>query len=368
MAEYSPIEWTDASWPIVAGCEFASPECTNCYALLDSWRMAHNPNPKIHRAFFGTVDKTEKGHLVWSGIVRTLPLRLSWPLKWKRARRIFVCNLADLFHPKVPFEFIAAAWCVMMIGRQHTFQVLTKHPERMQAFLTWLDDKTAEVWNKGQDQRSFGEIRVELLLEYARYAMPAEPRLLGKFPAPEWPLPNVHLGVTAGDQKRADERIPILMVTLAAKRFLSYEPAIGAVDLRNLRGGQYDALTGSRKASDGEIFAGAHGLDWVIAGGESGARARAPDPDWFRKVRDDCAEAGVPFHFKQWGVWYPCETDVLPEPPGKVIEVDDDDIAGKMNPNRGYQVIALHGKEFFRAGKKLAGRRLDGRTHDGRLA
>lgn len=346
MAEHSKIEWTDATWPIVAGCEYVSPECTHCYAVYDSWRMAHNPNPRIHRVFFGTVDKTDKGHLVWSGIVRTLPLRLAWPLRWRAPRRIFVCNLADLFHPKVPFEFIAAAWGVMAACEHHTFQVLTKHPRRMLEFLRWLDGKPE------------GPVRASLLLaQRALLASREIPRALVGTP---WPLRNVHLGVTAGDQKRADERLPSLMVAPAVKRFLSYEPAIGPVDLRNLRGGEIDALTGDRKTSSGEVFAGAHGLDLVIAGGESGPRARPAHPDWFRKVRDDCAAARVAFHFKQWGAWID-EKQMLPDGVNVVDRhIDEGGRAGALHDwSDGFSV---------RVGKKAAGRYLDGRTHDERVS
>lgn len=130
MSGSSAIGWTDATWPIVAGCEYVSPGCSNCWAVRDSWRLAHNPNESVRRAFAGTVRKTADGKLVWTGLVRPLPERLGWPLSWRRPRRIFVCSQADLFHSGVPFEFVAAAFGVMAMSPQHTFQVLTKHPAR----------------------------------------------------------------------------------------------------------------------------------------------------------------------------------------------------------------------------------------------
>jgi protein gp37 len=117
VSEHSPIGWTDATWPLVGGCEYVSPGCSNCWAVRDSWRMAHNPNPKIHNAYFGTVDKQASGKLVWSGIVRPLWDRLAWPLKWRGSKRVFVCSQSDLFNRKVPFEFIAAAFGVMARAR-----------------------------------------------------------------------------------------------------------------------------------------------------------------------------------------------------------------------------------------------------------
>ena len=107
MSAKSGIEYADAAWPIVAGCDYESPGCKNCWAVKDSWRLAHNPNAKIHNAYFGTVDKRPGGRLVWSGIVRPLWNRLEWPLHWKKPRRIFVSPMADLFHPAGPDAFIS---------------------------------------------------------------------------------------------------------------------------------------------------------------------------------------------------------------------------------------------------------------------
>lgn len=95
MSDGSKIEWTDATWPVVAGCDKVSSGCRGCYAIRDSWRLSHHPNPKVSEAYAGTVAKTEGGKLGWTGLVRPLPQRLDWPLKWRKPRKVFVCNEAE---------------------------------------------------------------------------------------------------------------------------------------------------------------------------------------------------------------------------------------------------------------------------------
>jgi len=243
VADHSTIGWTDATWPIVAGCEYESPGCSNCWAVRDSWRLAHNPHPKVREAFAGTVKKTDAGALVWTGVVRPLPERLDWPLRWRVPRRIFVCSQADLFHPKVPDEFIADVFEVMARCPRHTFQVLTKHVARMHQLL--------------------------------EHDLPYE--------GPQWPLPNVWIGVTVEDQKRAEERVPHLLRAPAAKRWLSVEPMLEPIRLT--------VLTLQR-------------LDWIVCGGESAqtrANTRYFDVDWARDLRDKCHSAGTAFFMKQLG-------------------------------------------------------------------
>lgn len=272
MSENSPIGWTDATWPIVAGCDYVSPGCSNCWAVRDSWRLAHNPNRKVQDAYFGTVDKQESGKLVWSGIVRTLPNRLDWPLKWRGFKRIFVCSQADLFNPKVPFAFIAAAFGVMAACPHHTFQVLTKHAARMREFFEWADRQ-----QNGAAETCNWEARYVVGQGHASE------------PAP-WPLENVWLGVTVEDQKRADERIPELRNTPAAKRWLSVEPMLEAIDLWK--------ATGFSPASMQSW------LDWVVCGGESAqtrANTRPFDIAWARDLLEQCHGASVPFFMKQLG-------------------------------------------------------------------
>lgn len=255
MSNGSLIGWTDATWPIVAGCEYASPGCSNCWAVRDSWRLAHNPHPAVHNAYFGTVDKRADGKLVWSGIIRELWNRLDWPLAWKKPRRIFVCSQADLFHPQVSADFIAKAFETMARCPQHTFQVLTKHPARMRQLLN--------------------------------HDLPYE--------GPHWPLPNVWLGTTVEDQRRADERVPELMRTTAAKIWLSVEPMLEAIDLTVIPTGSPHVERDHYDLAD---------IDWIVCGGESAqtrATTRPFDLAWARDLLAQCRRADVRFFMKQLG-------------------------------------------------------------------
>jgi protein gp37 len=301
VSEHSTISWTDATWPIVAGCDYESPGCSNCWAVRDSWRMAHNPNPKIHNAYFGTVDKRADGKLVWSGVVRELHARLDWPLKWRKPKRIFVCSQSDLFHPKVSFDFIAAAFGVMAAASWHTFQVLTKHPVRAREFFKWLDAQKGHppletcLWKAHQ---------------YVGGAFDSHAPFHDKLPA--WPLENVWFGVTVEDQKRADLRIPHLLRIPAAVRWLSVEPMLEAIDL-GLMG------TLPRDEFPGYQMVWMH-LHLVVCGGESAqtrAITRPFDIAWGRDLLDQCRGAKVRFHMKQLGT-VPVEgiVDIHPRPAG----------------------------------------------------
>lgn len=242
------ISWADKVWNPVTGCTKVSEGCRNCYAERMSKRLA------------GRAGYPEDGFKV------TLHAdKLGEPLRWKKPTRIFVCSMGDLFHKDVPDEFIAKVLDIIEKAPQHIFMVLTKRPERAEAFLNWCK----VLWANS----------------------PIRPA--------SCPPSNLWLGTSVEDQKTADERIPLLLQTPAAKRFVSYEPALGPVDLTRLpaAGAYVCALRGARPAYPS--------LDWVIMGGESGPGARPMHPDWARSTRDQCQAAGVPFFFKQWGEWAP---------------------------------------------------------------
>jgi len=343
MAEHSKIEWTDATWNPVTGCSVISPGCTHCYAMkLAGTRLAHIPS----RA--GLTRETKAGP-VWTGEVRFNEKWLDQPLRWKRPRRIFVCAHGDLFHESVPDEWIEKVFAIMAMAPQHTFQVLTKRAERMRRW----------VFEPGYVH--------DVVYRPERHFSPALDPTLGpsgtrvaKWPDrwPGWPLPNVWLGVSAEDQQRADERIPHLLATPAAVRFLSAEPLLGPmrldyIDHDGRRGDhlpgfyQFNALTG-RNTDMARPCADVPHLDLVIAGGESGPGARPMHPDWARSLRDQCQAAGVPFFFKQWGEWTPRD----------------------QMPTQAMVSVAKTRQPWFRCGdhssvvrlgKKAAGRLLDGR-------
>lgn len=319
MADGSAIEWTDATWQITTGCSVVSPGCTNCYAMqLAGTRLRNHPS----RA---GLTQASKAGPVWTGAVRFNEQWLDQPLRWKRPRRIFVSAHGDLFHEAIPDEWIDRVFAVMALAPKHTFQLLTKRPERMREYVLGLSDGH---WlpQRLQDAGAF---------------IPSPNHPGDETEPPEWLLPNVWLGVSVEDQQRADERIPHLLATPAAVRFLSAEPLLGPVSLRWLPI-DYKPRQ-ARGESIGEYDA-AGGLGWVIVGGESGPGARPMHPAWARSLRDQCAAAGVSFFFKQWGEWAPVD-----DYPSEIVEEFD--------------VRGLSEDGVIRVGKSRAGRLLDGREH-----
>ncbi len=229
MSGKTAIHWTNETWNPLTGCTRVSAGCDHCYAfaLHDrihvQWKRGRRPSapPQYHLPF---------------SRVQLLPKHLHDPLHWRRPRRVFVNSMSDLFHDAVPDSYIAQVFAVMQRAERHTFQILTKRPERM--------------------------------ARLCRDLLPL--------------LPNVWLGTSVEHQAAADERIPSLLNTPAAVRFLSCEPLLGDVDLRG-----YLTADGERR------------LDWVIVGGESGEHYRPMDLHWARSIREQCQVAGVAFFFKQ---------------------------------------------------------------------
>lgn len=366
MADATPIEYTDATWNVVTGCSVVSPGCTNCYAMkLAGTRLRNHPS----RAGLTVAGKAGP---VWNGQVRFNADWLDQPLRWTRPRRIFVAAHGDLFHDGVTDDQLDLIFAVMALCPQHTFQVLTKRPERMRAY---IGDSCGRI-------RSGRIMAIRGAREDKDMAVGPSPNFQPE--APWWPLPNVWLGVSVEDQTRADERIPILLATPAAVRWISAEPLLGPIDLTRvvaelgfgqrrvnaLRAGEA-AASDALNAPDGMIpptpFPAPAGLDWVVAGGESGPGARPMHPDWARQLRDQCAAAGVPFLFKQWGEWTPGEN--AQNTIGKAVETAD-----WFNDRWSFQRLTAGDCEgmhiddeptLYRAGKKAAGRLLDGVQHDG---
>lgn len=225
MSDSSRIEWTEATWNPVAGCSVLSPGCTNCYAM----RMAARLDAMGQAKYRGTTRKSG-GRAKWTGKITLDRAALEIPKRWKRGRLIFVNSMSDLFHKSVPDDFVLDVFATMRATPQHTYQVLTKRPERVLALDPELD----------------------------------------------WPG-NVWMGTSVESADYLD-RIDLLRETRAKTKFLSLEPLLGPLDDLDLRG-----------------------IHWVIAGGESGPGARPMEKEWVRSIRDQCGEAGVAFHFKQWG-------------------------------------------------------------------
>lgn len=337
MADATKIEWSDATWNPITGCSVVSPGCTNCYAMrLAGGRLRHHPSRK-------GLTQSSKAGPVWNGEVRLNEQWLDQPLRWRRPRRIFVCAHGDLFHEAAPDEWVDRVFATMAVARQHQFQVLTKRPARM---LSYLAGKMVSA-------------RVACEISGLTYSRPGCADHLPALIARLLPLPNVWLGVSVEDQERANERIPILLDTSAAVRFVSAEPLLAEVDLRAIRvpGGHHakPPLYWDPGMPLGTFDALRSGLHWVIAGGESGPGARPMHPDWARSLRDQCVDAGVPFFFKQWGEW---EGPLYPGP-----EIPDKKRV-RLRENHGKPLPSNSGLCIVRVGKKRAGRTLDGRTWD----
>lgn len=367
MSDKTGIEWTDATWNPLRGCSRVSEGCRNCYAETVAARFCGPGQP-----YEGLITKTSKGP-TWNGTVKLVPEALDQPIRWRRPRRIFVNSMSDLFHEEISFEFIAAVFGVMSHARQHTFQVLTKRPDRMLNFFSWLSAQTAhkEAWIAqvnhaeficGEEKGARGSERhpVESLAISAyfdRFMISNGGGPHGSY-YPRWPLPNAWLGVSVEDQQTANARIPLLLQTPAAVRWISAEPLLDAVDISGWIDPDY--FTGC--ADDG-----IQGLHWVVVGGESGKNARPMHPDWARSLRDQCREAGVAFVFKQWGEWEIASItnghydSSMERNAAEWVHLDGVRTkpsclrpgAGSTNP------IAM-----IKVGKKAAGRMLDGRTWD----
>lgn len=302
----SRISWTDATWNPIVGCSKVSQGCDHCWAE----RMA-----RLHYH-----DKFSEG---WNGEILHFPYRISEFLHRQKPARIAVGLMGDLFHEKVDFRFIEKVFEVMREKESFEFQLLTKRPKRVLDFWTWrctewLSPSQQSVWPK-----------------------------------------HVWLGVSCENQEAADERIPLLLQTPAAVRFVSVEPMLAPVDLTQVPNpgfgeGQryYDALEGSAwyVSPDEKYYDGCpceEKLDWVICGGESGPGARPLHPNWVRSLRDQCLKACVPFHFEQHGEWidfHNLQDRPFPmsNPYPKIYRWDD-------------------GTYCFRVGKKYAGHILDGK-------
>lgn len=278
------IEWTDQTWNPTTGCDRISRGCDNCYALTMAKRLKAMGQEKYQTDGDSRTSGPGFG-------VTVHPDALAEPYRWRKPRKVFVNSMSDLFHARVPLAFVQRVFEVMADTPQHTYQVLTKRAHRL-------------------------------------------PRVADKLP---WPA-NVWMGVSAEDQGQANARIPHLLATPAAVKFVSAEPLLGPVRLD-------PAWTG---------------LDWLIAGGESGKGARPMHPQWLRDLRDQCAEMDIAYFLKQWGEWYP-QPIYSTDDRHHVVMLDGRD---RGTPWSGWRIDQPDAAVMERVGKKAAGRVLDGDTHD----
>lgn len=278
------IVWTDKTWNPIRGCTRVSAGCTHCYAE----RMGHRFD-QAGQPYEDLVD-----HLTgrWTGKVRFVSEHLNDPLHWREPQKVFVNSMSDLFHDLLDFQDIAAIFGIMAATPHHTFQILTKRPGHMLEFFHWLEKRSDPVE------------RLSDALE--RHNLKLDP-----FDNFQWPLPNIWLGVSIEDQASADQRIPLLLQTPAAVRWVSCEPLLEFVEIevwlhpiiadRCLPGDQIRAPRWGSFTTERYCGIPRPALNWVVVGGELGPHSRVMDLDWARSLRDQCAAAHVAFLFKQRG-------------------------------------------------------------------
>ncbi len=323
MSTNSSIEWTDASWQVTAGCTKVSPGCANCYAERMAYRLASmHVEPYslgVVAGVNGKPAKNEEGVSFtprWTGRVVTIEKNLEEPLRWRKPRRVFVDSMSDLFHEDVPFDFIDRVFAVMALCPQHTFQILTKRPARMGEYFNApipLSDRANNVAGMHPTRINGKLFTWGEPIRWGQRGWNDDP--YDRRPWPGWPLKNVWLGTSVEDQQRADERIPELLKCPAAVRFLSCEPLLGAIDLSRepyplaiyseAKGCQFRSQPGNQLIGFGEggyrKISAPPRISWVIAGGESGPKARPTNVAWIRSIVEQCKAAGVACFVKQLG-------------------------------------------------------------------
>lgn len=282
IADKSTIEWTDATWQVASGCSPASAGCRNCYsATLAGTRLKHTERCA------GLTREAEDGRHVWTGEVRLHPDQLDVPLRWRKPRRIFVGERTDLFHPAIPDDYIDRVWAVMALTPQHTYQILTKRPERMREYLS------------AARAHPVGLAALDITLQ----CPPGSRVGAGVMLQGDIAHLKVWLGVSIEDQTTADARIPDLLATPAAVRWVSAEPLLGSANIvaPGTEGSRLDALRGAYHCEGRNEPWPTGCLSWVVVGGESGPHARPMRLEWVRVLLRQTKSTGVPTFVKQLG-------------------------------------------------------------------
>ncbi|MEO1187525.1 MAG: phage Gp37/Gp68 family protein [Pseudomonadota bacterium] len=319
MAETSAIEWTDATFNPWVGCTKISPACDNCYA--ETWA------DRFGEKVWGNNPRRRTSEQNWNQPRKWNRDADKWQLEHGRPRFVFCASLADVFDNQVPEEWRDDLWALIKECDQLIWLLLTKRPQNISKMLP-------QDWGDGYS--------------------------------------NVWLGTTVENQDVTNRNVPELVAIPAVKRFLSIEPMLGPIDLKQVWVDDHewmDVLHGHAEACD--IVDGWEAcewapmpIDWVIAGGESGKDARPADPDWYRTLRDDCFMASVPFHFKQWGEWIPIS--ISPDKDHIGFDRTQDPRLYIPVPRDVQTSMIGEGQAVARIGKKNAGRLLDGKTWDER--
>lgn len=329
MAETTAIEWCDSTFNPWWGCTKISPACDHCYAAALDQRTGGD--------HWGNVPRRRTTSQNWNSPVRWQKKAAAFFAEHGRRRRVFCASMADVFDNQIPINWRADLWELIRATPDLDWLLLTKRPQNIKDMLpAFWDEVKGRIW----------------------------------------------LGTTVEDQKRADQNIPHLLQHDAAVRFVSFEPMLEAVDLEQAWHGEsaldaecwgdcawcekgHTPLHNCQRGL-GDWERGRSGIDWVIAGGESGPQARPSHPDWFRSLRDQCAAAGVPFLFKQWGHWRePDDGEKYDTGKGRLVRPPAFLVAQAGTVHCFEEMAGESPAVMLGVGKKRAGRLLDGTTHDG---
>lgn len=343
------ISWTHETWNPIRGCTRVNTDCIHCYAERVAATRLSGPGQPYHG-----LAEMKHGEPRWTGKVAFVDEKLLDPLRWKRPRLIFVNSMSDLFHEGLTDDQIDSIIAVMALAWWHTFQVLTKRPQRMKEHFQapeFIDSL-------------HGWIQMTMdAMEKARMPSPLKSPNAAPY---KWPLPNVWLGTSFGHQKAADAFLPELLACRphAHVLWVSAEPLIDRVTLHPPADKTYQLLsrwytdkafdpTGSQPVITRrtDLFPK---IDWVVTGGESGGHARPMDPSWARELRDECQLAGVAFHHKQNGEYIQM---------GEQIDsvVTTPELMEGRSIGQPSRWLMPSGAVLLRVGRKAAGRQLDGR-------
>ena len=313
----SSIEWTEETWNPITGCSKVSTGCKNCYAEVMSKRL-QNMNAASKVKYGGILD--ERGN--FNGVINFSEKALLEPLKKKKPTMYFL-SMSDLFHENVKWEWINKIFAVMALTPYHTYQILTKRPERMlEYFMREEKSQKFEILHAVQEmQDMLTNEQVKHVTHKIWWELYEGETEIERMDRKYIILPNVWLGTSVENQTQANKRIPYLLQAPAAVRFLSCEPLLGDIQFKETtefkEQGGYDPDYQVIDYLKGEIFSSKYdvqnehdfsthkinGIDWVIVGGESGHNARPMHPEWAISIRNQCKEAKVPFFFKQWGAY-----------------------------------------------------------------
>lgn len=289
------IQWADDTWNPTTGCSKVSEGCRNCYAKFGMW-------PRL-KAMSATVYHGRE-----FGDVMCHPERLDYPLRFSKPTKFFVNSMSDVFHPDIPDEFIDKIFAAMALSPRHIFQILTKRPVRMKEYLT----------------NSQTPLNVQLESIDSRRSIKKQKQKRADI---SFPLPNVWLGVSVEDQETARERIPVLLQTPAAIRWISAEPLIESIDLRK----KYWVECIEEYGDIGnELIKLIDGIDWIVVGGESGPNARPCAIEWIGDIVKECKSTKTPVFVKQMGAYIVSTEEMDDEGKEFIWRGTSDDMKGSV--------------------------------------